>query len=178
MASRKPTAAEMIALLAFHATLSGAFIIAYLTGDEDTYGMHVFSGYAALVAVALRVAAGVLVREGSPLRLPRPSSRPVLDWLKRLVSGDPKARTERSPLIAWMAAALLIGVGLAAASGATADFVVALEDVHEALGEFSLFIIIAHVALVFALHGLKRLDAVLPSGWPSRRSDLSDRVIP
>ncbi len=178
MASRKPTAAEMTALLAFHATLSGAFIVAYLTGDEDTYGMHVFSGYAVLIAIALRVAAGVLAREGSPLRLPRPSSRPLLDWVKRLVSGDPKARSERSPLIAWAAAALLIGVGLTAASGATADFVVAVEDLHEALGEASLAIVIAHVALVFALHGLKRLDALLPSGWSPRRSELSDRVIP
>ncbi len=50
MATRKPTAAEMNALLAFHATLSGAFIVAYFTGDEDTYGMHVFAGYAVLIA--------------------------------------------------------------------------------------------------------------------------------
>lgn len=178
MASRKPTTAEMTALLAFHATLSGAFIVAYLTGDEDTYGMHVFSGYAVLVAIALRVAAGVLAPEGSPLRLPRPSSRPVLDWLKRLVSGDPKARSERSPLIAWAAAALLVGVGLAAASGAVADFVVAIEDLHEALGEVSLYIVITHIALVFGLHGLKRLKPVTPSSWTAQRSQLSDRVIP
>ena len=33
MAARKPTTAEMAFLLLFHATLSGAFLVAYLTGD-------------------------------------------------------------------------------------------------------------------------------------------------
>jgi cytochrome b len=178
MASHKPTTAEMTALLAFHATLSGAFIVAYLTGDEDTYGMHVFSGYAALIAIALRLVAGMLASEGSPLRLPRPTGRPVLEWVKRLIGGDPKARCERSPLIAWMATALLLGVGLAAASGAIADFLVAIEDLHEALGEVSLYIVFTHIALVFGLHGLKRLKPATPSSWTTQRSALSDRVIP
>ncbi|KAA0677704.1 hypothetical protein DS843_22970 [Roseomonas genomospecies 6] len=168
----------MIALLAFHAILSGAFVVAYLTGDEDTYGMHVFTGYAALTAIVLRVVIGLLAPAGSPLRPPRPSPGPVLHWVKRLVSGDPKARPERSPLIAWMAAALLVGVGLAAASGAVADFVVKFEDLHETLGEFALYIVIAHVALVFGLHGLKRLTPVVPSRGTTQRSTLSDRVTP
>ncbi|MCM8735760.1 hypothetical protein M5E06_16570 [Azospirillum sp. A1-3] len=178
MATRKPTAAEMTALLAFHAILSGAFVVAYLIGDEDTYGMHVFSGYTALTAIVLRLVIGLLAPAGSPLRLPRPSPGPVLHRVKRLVSGDPKARAERSPPIAWMAAALLVGVGLAAASGAVADFVVTFEDLHETLGEFSLYIVIAHVALVFGLHGLKRLTPEVPSHGTTQRSTLSDRVAP
>jgi len=177
MAARKPTPAEMIALLAFHAIVSGAFIVAYLSGDEDTYGMHVFSGYTVLIAILLRAAAGMLAPASSPLRLPRPSARPVLDWMKRLAAGDPKARSERSPLIAWMAAALLVGVGLTAASGAAADFVVRLEKLHESLGEVSLSIVLGHIALVFGLHRLRKLAPAAPSGWP-RRPGPSDRVIP
>ncbi|MCM8739344.1 hypothetical protein M5E06_35300 [Azospirillum sp. A1-3] len=96
--------------------------------------------------------------------------------MKRLVSGDPKARTERSPLIAWMAAALLGAFGLAAASGAVADFVVKFEDLHETLGAVALYIVIAHIALVFGLYGLKRLTPVVPSRGTTQRSTLSDRV--
>jgi len=156
MAARKPTAAEMTVLLLFHATLSGAFLVAYLTGDEDTYGMHVFSGCAVLAALALRAATGVLARTGSPLRFPRPAVQPLRDWLARLLTGDAGARAERSPLVAWMAAALLAGVALAAGTGAVADFVGPVEDLHEALGEAALYVVLAHVAVVFGLHWLKR----------------------
>ncbi|WP_298364040.1 DUF1924 domain-containing protein [Azospirillum sp.] len=158
MAARKPTPIEMTALLTFHAVLSGAFIVAYLSGDEDTYGIHVFSGYAALIALALRAVAGLLAPDGSPLRFPRPALAPLLGWVARLARGEAQARRERSPLIAWMAAALLIAVGAAAASGAAADVIPSVDHLHAALGDVALGVVVAHVALVFALHGLKRLD--------------------
>lgn len=176
--ARKPSCAEMTALLAFHAIVSGAFIVAYLTGDEDTYGMHVFSGYAVLGAIGLRVAAGVLAPAGSPLRLPRPSVAALAGWLRRLFTGDAKARTERSPLTAWMSAALLIGVGIAAATGAVADFFVKVEHLHKEIGEASLFLILAHIALVFALHGLKRIPSDIASRCTAWLSTISNRVIP
>lgn len=178
MSARKPSAAEMTALLAFHATVSGAFIVAYLTGDEDSYGMHVFSGYAVLAAILLRVGAGLLAPAGSPLRLPRPSARAVTAWLGRLFAGDAQARTGRSPLTAWMAATLLAGVGLAAASGAVADFFVTVEHLHKEIGEASLPLILAHLALVFALHGLKRLPPGPASRWTAWRSTPTNRMIP
>ncbi|MCM8739345.1 hypothetical protein M5E06_35305 [Azospirillum sp. A1-3] len=78
MATRKPTAAEMTALLTFHATLSGAFVVAYLKGDEDTYGMHVFVGYAALIAIALRVVIGLLAPPAA--RCAFPGHRPDRCW--------------------------------------------------------------------------------------------------
>lgn len=156
MAARKPTTTEMAFLLLFHATLSGAFLVAYLTGDEDTYRMHVFSGYAALATLVARAIAGATAAEGSPLRFPRPSVEQVGRWVVRLAAGDPQARTARSPLIPWMAAALLIGIGAAALSGAVADVVTLVEDLHEALGEASLWLVLGHIALVLALHRLKR----------------------
>ena len=156
MPARKPTALELGILLTFHAAVSGAFLVAYLTGDEDTYGMHVFSGYAVLGAVALRLLAGLVAPGGSPLRLPRPGIAPLRAWLVRLVTGDAAARRERSPLLAWMAAALLLSVGAAAAAGVAADSVSILEDLHEALGELALWVVFAHVALVLALQWLKR----------------------
>ncbi|MCW2244334.1 hypothetical protein [Azospirillum canadense] len=34
--TRRPLPGKMLFLLAFHATLSGAFLVSWLTGDEDT----------------------------------------------------------------------------------------------------------------------------------------------
>nr|WP_247878373.1 hypothetical protein [Azospirillum sp. TSO22-1] len=136
--------------------MSGAFLVAYLTGDEDTYRMHVFSGYAALAALAARVIAGLTAADGSPLRFPRPSTEDLRRWIVRLAAGDSQARAGRSPLIPWMAAALLVGVGATALTGAVADFVTLVEDLHEALGEIALWIVVGHSAVVLALHRLKR----------------------
>ena len=155
MAGRKPTGAETAFLLLFHATISGAFLVAYFTGDEDSYGMHVFSGYAVIVALTARLLAGLLAAGGSPLRLPRPSAAAVGTYLRRIRETGLAAFAQRSPLLAWMAVALLIGVGAAAITGAVADFTTAVEDLHEALGEAALYIVIAHVALVLCLHVLK-----------------------
>ncbi len=159
MAARKPTTLELGILLVFHASISGAFLVAYLTGDEDTYGMHVFSGYTVLGAVAVRLLTGLFAPTGSPLRLPRPRATPVRAWLGRLATGDASALRERSPLLPWIATALLVAVGTAALAGVGADFVTALEDLHEALGEVALWVVFAHIALVLALHWLKRPDS-------------------
>lgn len=155
MATRKLSPMELGVLLVFHAALSGAFLVTYLTGDEDTYGMHVFSGYTVLAAIVLRLLAGLVAPVGSPLRLPRPSKAAVRGWLGRLATGDLSALRERSPLLPWMADALLMGVGFTAASGAVADFVAMVVDLHEALGKAALWIVVAHITLVLALHWLK-----------------------
>ena len=156
---RKPTRGEMAFLLAFHGALSGAFLVSYLSGDEDTYGMHVVAGYTLLTALGLRLLVGLAGPGGSPLRLPRPSMRRTLDYLARLLGGEIAARRERSPLYAWMGAALLIGVGVAGLSGVAADYRSRLDHLHESLANAALFIVLAHVAIVFAVHGFKRLAA-------------------
>ncbi|MBK3734657.1 hypothetical protein GAY29_16430 [Azospirillum brasilense] len=148
------TPGRLLFLFAFHAALSGAFIVAYLTGDEDTYAMHQVAGYTALAALAVRLLAGLLMPVG-PLRLPYPSLTAARDWLRRVALGEARAWGQRSPLLAWMALALLAVVGAAALSGAFADFVIPFEKLHEALGEASLPVVLAHVALVVALLGLK-----------------------
>lgn len=156
MAARRPTRAELTALLLSHAVLSGAFLVAWLTGDEDLYGMHLFAGYAVLAALGARLAAALLAPAGSPLALPRPRARPTLDWLERLARGEEGARAARSPLHAWMGAALLAFAALAAASGWVADRLPKVEDLHEAIAGLAPAIVLAHVALVVALHGLRR----------------------
>lgn len=140
-APRKPSRFEFAALRAWHAVLAGGYLVAYVTGDEDTYAMHLFSGYVVLGAIVLRLLAGLAAPAGSPLALPRP----------RL--GGPG----RNPLFAWFAAALLVVLGVAAVSGALADGVAWLEDPHEAVAEASLPLIFAHIAFVTFVYGGKRL---------------------
>jgi hypothetical protein len=51
---------------------------------------------------------------------------------------------------------LLVGIGVAAGSGAVADAVPSVEAVHEALGELALWIVLAHVAVVAARPAVAR----------------------
>ncbi|MDO8606845.1 MAG: hypothetical protein Q7R40_09945 [Phaeospirillum sp.] len=127
----------------WHAWVAGAFLVAYVTADEDTYAMHLFAGYAVLAAIVVRLLVGAFAPTASPLRLPRPT----LDW----------ARKGRHPLFGWLAAALLAGVGLAAISGALADGLPWLEDPHEVIAQTSLWVIGGHVAFVAFIYGGKRL---------------------
>ena len=155
---RRPTRAETGFLLLFHATLSGAFLVAWLTGDEDTYGMHLFAGYAVLAALAVRTATGLLAPAGSPLRLPHPSMTALAGWLGRLAAAGQGA-AGRSPLYAWMAVAMLGFATAVAASGWLADRLGPVEDLHEALAEMTPAVIAAHVAMVAALQWLGRRGA-------------------
>ncbi|MGC2857551.1 hypothetical protein ACM64Y_18925 [Novispirillum sp. DQ9] len=157
MSKRKPSRLELAALRFWHAALAGGYGVAYVTGDEDTYAMHLFSGYVVLGVVVLRLLAGLLAPEGSPLRLPRPSLAALKAWLGG-------AKGMRNPLFAWIGAAVLAAVGVAAASGALADVVLALEDPHEAVAEASLWVIAGHVAFIFFIFGGRRLLARLRDG--------------
>jgi cytochrome b len=168
MTARKPGRGELAFLLLFHAALSGAFLAAWLTGDEDLYGMHLFAGYTVLVTLGARLVAALLAPAGSPLALPRPSARATLAWLRRLAGGDGQAFRARSPLHGWMAVLMLGFAVLVAASGWVADRLPPVEDLHEALSGLAPVVVMAHVALVAVLHGLRRLGAAAPAATPAR----------
>ena len=162
---RKPGRFQIAFLFGFHAAISGAFLVSLRAGDsDDAYFMHVFAGYTVLAALAARVAAGLLAGPGNMLRLPRPDWPAIGRYVARIAAFDGSVFLGRSPLHGLLAVLLLLGVGVAAASGAVADFVTKVEDLHEALGEAALYIVIGHIALVLALHGLKRLNAPAPLG--------------
>ncbi len=159
---RKPKAIEFTILYGWHAVISGAFIVAYFSGDEDTYAMHQFAGYLVLAAIGIRVIAAVFAPQGSPLRIRRPALAPLAAWLATLAAGN-RARIgggpslPRRPFFVLMASALLISIGATAASGAVADFLPFIEHLHEALGELALWIVLGHVGSVFVLNALPKL---------------------
>ncbi|HRW60004.1 MAG TPA: DUF1924 domain-containing protein [Defluviicoccus sp.] len=163
---RRPRAIEFSLLYGWHALLSGAFIVAYLSSDEDTYAMHQFAGYTVLAALALRVIVGVFVAEGSPLRLPRPTLTPLREWVNGALQGRSQSLPRR-PLLSLAAVALLMFVGAAAGSGAVADFVPPVEHLHEATGELAPWFVLAHVAMVLALYWRKTRRS--PGGSPRAR---------
>ncbi|MDS4012172.1 MAG: hypothetical protein RKK15_12315 [Defluviicoccus sp.] len=171
---RKPKAIEFTILYGWHAVISGAFIVAYFSGDEDTYAMHQFAGHLVLAAIAVRVTGAVVAPQGSPLRIRRPTLAPLAAWLAALAAGN-RARIgglpslPRRPFFALMASALLISIGATAASGAAADFLPFVEHPHEALGEVALWIVLGHVGSVFVLNALPKLWRRSAGGrlWPT-----------
>lgn len=133
-------------LLFWHAWLGGSYLVAYLTADEDTYGMHLFAGYAVLAAIVVRILVGLAASDSRLLKLPRPHLGAWRDWF-----GGGKGR---HPFFAWFAAALLVVVGAAAATGALSDSLMTwLEDPHEVVSEVSLWIVFGHIAFVTFMYG-------------------------
>lgn len=146
-----PVKTHSLLLRLWHAWVAGGVLVAWMTADEDTYAMHLFSGYAVLAAIGLRLLMGIAAPPGSPLRLPRPQLQGVLAWWRK--------RQGRHPAFAWLAAALLLSVGLTALSGALADGTPWLEHPHEAIANLSLAVIGAHIVFVAFLYGGRRLLA-------------------
>jgi hypothetical protein len=154
MFQRKPSKRDFMVLRGWHALLAGAFLVAFVTGDEDTYKMHVFSGYAVLATLMLRPLLAIGAPASSPLRLPRPSLSAVTNWLSE--------RRGRNPLLPWMAVAVLAAVAVSAVTGALADAATWMEHPHEELSEGIVWVIAAHTALAFwVFGGVKRVTTWL-----------------
>jgi len=167
MTERTSILSPLTLLKAWHAWLAGAFLVAYLTASEDTYGMHQFAGYAVLAAIVTRIVAGLFVSGRNPWRLPRPSLRASREWLA--------ARKGRNPLFGWFAAALLIGIGLAAGTGAIADGATWMEHPHEAISEASLWVIAGHVAFVAYMYGGRKWIGRVATGMGGLRPSITPK---
>lgn len=162
VARRKPRAIEFSILFGWHAIFSGAFIVAYLSGDEDTYAMHQFAGYLLLAALVIRLIVAMVAPLGSPLRLRRPDLASLKAWATTALENvramsDRLPALPRAPVFAAMAALLLAVIGSTAASGAVADFIPLIEDLHEAFGTLALWVVLGHVAIVLVIHALPKL---------------------
>lgn len=141
----------------WHAAFSGAFIVAYVS--DDAPAMHAAVGYFILVLLALRVLAALAATHKSPLALPNPKAA-FSEWLDKTRAG----RKARNPLYAGLAALLLGGIFLAAASGWLADIAPKLEDLHEGIAEMTPLFVFAHVGFIFYKPLMKRLRSLIAQG--------------
>ena len=107
--SRRPATPRRLAfLLSFHAVLAGAFAVAWFSGDEDTYRIHLIAGYAALLALTARFA-GACDFELGPEAGPR-EKRDVINYslavsLSAGVLQPAQAQTPQQKLLAEYAVA-------------------------------------------------------------------------
>jgi cytochrome b561 len=154
--SPPPARWEFLALRLWHAALAGGFVVAYVTADEDTYSMHVFSGYWVITALVLRLVMALAGSDKGPLRLPRPSLAAIRDKLA--------GRPGRNPLFAWMAGLLLPALALGGLSGVIADVLPAAEDLHEGLAEAGLWLVLAHAAIIAWIFQGRRIREYLAGG--------------
>jgi len=159
----------------FHWATVILFAVSYLTGDE-IMSVHVWSGYIIATLLILRVIWGFVGSEHARFRdfLYRPSS--VLEYLTGLARRKSPRHIGHSPGGGVMIAALLLGLAVICASGATqyaledgaGPFSFFLEQVpkdtdsvaldiahetHEIAGNVTLALIIVHIsAVLFASH--------------------------
>lgn len=144
--SRKPNRFEMSFLFTFHGALTGGIMLTYFV-DEDIFFLHQFAGYVVCVAILVRLFAATLAPKNSPL---------ALSWPKLFAP----RQGGRSPLLAWMAVALITTTALAAFSGLLAESI-GFGDLHEALAEGVLPVFIfAHIAIVAWRTLSRRLGSV------------------
>lgn len=146
--SRKPNTLELGFLMGWHGVLSGAFIVAFITMDGPM-NMHRFAGFVVIFAILARLLVATMAPVDSPLYVPRPSLSGLVSYLVQAKG--------RNPLIAWMATALLISIGMASISGLMADAMRGLDDFHEGVAMVAPIVIGAHIALVLLGHWMKSI---------------------
>jgi len=101
----------------FHWTLVLAFVIAYLTGDEENT-LHIYSGYYILGLVSVRVIWGIIGTRYARFSNFIYSPSAVIDYLKGFIfMGSGKKYIGHNPAGGWMVIAMLVSLTLTGLSG-------------------------------------------------------------
>lgn len=101
----------------FHWTLAVAFVVAYATGEEETW-VHTYAGYLILGLLASRIIWGLVGSSHARFADFLYSPRVMFDYLRGLVTaGNVKRYLGHSPAGGWMVFALLISLSLTVFSG-------------------------------------------------------------
>ena len=164
---------------AFHAALALAFAGAYLTSDSERLrDVHIVLGYAMLTLVAFRLVWGLVGTRYARFRAFAWGPRAVLRYLGSLVRGRPEHHIGHNPLGSWGIYALLVLTVLAGASG-YATYALdlhAMQEVHEALANALLAMVVLHVAgvLVSSIVHRENLVRAMVTGY--KRGDASAAI--
>lgn len=120
----------------FHWGLALAFLTAYLSGEEH-YGLHLWSGYAVLVLLALRLPWGFLGPRHARFHDFVAGPRRTLAYAAALLRGRAPRHLGHNPLGGWMILALLVVLAAVGLSGVALD---AAENRAGPLGGTRLFV--------------------------------------
>ncbi|MGW8270663.1 MAG: cytochrome b/b6 domain-containing protein [Burkholderiales bacterium] len=159
-----------------HWSLVALFTVAYLSGEGDAETLHAWAGYAVLGIVAFRILWGFVGTKYARFSEFVAGWRATADYARSLLAFRPKHYLGHNPLGGWMIVALLSTLLLLSWSGLEAyaakgkgplaqttltpiaearahddedgkgNHESLWEDVHEALANFCLFLVLLHVS--------------------------------
>jgi cytochrome b len=148
----------------FHWALVVAFFLAYLT-EDDWVNLHVIAGYTVAGLVGFRIIWGFIGTRYARFTQFVKSPSTVIDYVKRMARFDVPHYLGHNPAAAAMIIALLISIIIISITGMSiiasegqgplaGTFFAALnaktmEEVHEFFANFTLLLVILHVAGVF-----------------------------
>lgn len=163
-----------LATRAFHWLLALSFAGAWLTAESERLrNVHVALGYTMLGLVAFRLVWGLVGTRYARFRSFAYGPRAVLAYLRSLFTRSPQHYLGHNPAGSWAIYGLLALAALAGATGyATYNDVGghAMEEVHEAMANGLLALVMLHIAGVLAssvLHGENLVRAML-TGYKRR----------
>jgi len=152
----------------FHWSLVTAFAVAWLTAEDDFADLHTTAGYLIMGLVAFRLVWGVIGTRHARFTSFVRSPGAALAYLKDLALFRGKAYVGHNPAAAWMVIALLVSLTLTGVSGMMLygadegqgpmaavmapyhDLEDPLEEAHEVLAGFTLFLVGLHLAGILA----------------------------
>jgi cytochrome b len=100
----------------FHWSLVSCFIIAYLSGEEESL-VHIYAGYAVIALVLSRIIWGFIGTKYARFKQFSYSPTSMFKYLKDFASGQPQHYTGHNPAAAWMIFALLLCLIMTSISG-------------------------------------------------------------
>ena len=100
----------------FHWGLVLSFIIAYLTGEEESLA-HVYAGYTILGLILVRLIWGFVGPHHARFSDFVRSPLAVMKYLKNLIAGNAENYIGHNPAAGWMVIALLVSLTLTGVSG-------------------------------------------------------------
>ena len=189
----------------FHWMLVAAFTIAYFTDDEDLLFPHVWAGYVIIGLLVIRVIWGLVGTTHARFSDFVFTPSVVISFLKDTLLGQAKRYLGHNPAGGWMVILLLVMLSLISITGlvlygvdehagplagfmagAGEDVKDVFEELHEFFANFTLFLVIIHlagVAMEGILHrenlvqamvtGYKRRDDVTPQSTGSEEKGFS-----
>jgi cytochrome b len=175
----------------FHWSLVFFFLLAFATGD-DWMNLHVWAGYAVAMLVAFRLLWGIIGTRTARFPTFVKSPRTAMRHLGDMMLGKAPHYLGHNPVAAMMIVTLLGSIGMAAFSGlvliaaegqgplagtifASIDGE-AMEEVHEFFADFTLLLVIAHVAgvVISSLLEGENLVKAMITGRKKARSGWAD----